>query len=853
MHPNLTWSMNKEILKLAVPSIFANITVPLVGIVDVAIAGHIADASAIGGIAVGTMLFDLLYWNFGFLRVGTGGMTAQAFGRGDRQEITDIFSQSISIALGAALFVFLIGWIFVDIVMYCVPCSAEVESFARQYFNVRIWAAPATLSLMVFKGWFIGMQNTVNPMICDITVNVVNMVSSFYLAVYTPMGAIGVAYGTVIAQYTGIVTAIVLLLHGYRPYLKQFNIKASIGWKKLKHLLSLNGNLFLRSLGFMVVYVGFTALTSEYGDEALAVGAIMMKLFMLFSYFVDGFAYAGEALVGKFIGAKDKMLVNKSVRNLFIWCIGIGLVFTVIYIVSGEGMVRLMTSNETVVKTSHPFLFWLVLMPLISCAAFMWDGVYIGATAGRKVRNCMMYAALGFLVCYAVLHSSIGVQAVYAGYFVHLLVRTLYLSVSWKKVLAGCLPVLLLLLPCANLQAQNEGVTYKPVDSLYMAQIEQMLAEEKVKQAEDVIQNYEEVMKKQEMSFHFEGLNYLVRGALSSSKEKTFRNENLNPLKKYDSDAAEYGLAFSPLAVTWGLKALGVESRSKTNRMLTANALALGLSAAMTKGMKSMIDSKRPDADDSNSMPSGHAAMAFASATILHREYGYISPWISVGGYATATATQYLRLRHNAHWVTDVYVGAGIGTIATNFAYFVADKIFGEDGFNQPKLTMADIERTVKFNTRPTSLSLISGLEWGKEDKVHTSTTFTAGLEYSYFFNKNIAVEALGRLSTSRFYDNDMALSGNIDRYHLDAAFKYSYPVTPDFRISGRAFCGGRYMDIKSLGINHDTDPEAGAGIGFDFMQKDKFTMGVECDYSHTFSDWFTNRWVFNMEWKILL
>ena len=212
--------MNKQILRLSIPSILANITVPIVGIVDVAIAGHIANASAIGGIAIGSMLFDLLYWNFGFLRVGTGGMTAQAFGRKDPQGMMDIFTQSLSIALMAAVFIFAIGWLFVDVVMLCVPCSPEVESFARQYFWIRIWAAPATLSLMAFKGWFIGAQNTVNPMICDIVVNVVNMAASFYLAVYTPLGAIGVAYGTVIAQYTGLFTAVMLLVLGYRGYFK---------------------------------------------------------------------------------------------------------------------------------------------------------------------------------------------------------------------------------------------------------------------------------------------------------------------------------------------------------------------------------------------------------------------------------------------------------------------------------------------------------------------------------------------------------------------------------------------------------------------------------------------------------
>ena len=213
-------SLNSQILRLAIPSILANITIPLVGVVDTAIVGHIANATFIGGIAVGTMLFDLLYWNFGFLRVGTSGMTAQAFGRGDRIECARLLSQSVGIAMMGAALIWLLQWLFVTTVLAIVPCSAEVAAFARDYFFVRVWAAPATLSLMAFKGWFIGMQDTVSPMITDIVVNVVNMVVSYVLAVYTPLGAMGVAYGTVAAQFTGLLLALVICLFKYKDVLQ---------------------------------------------------------------------------------------------------------------------------------------------------------------------------------------------------------------------------------------------------------------------------------------------------------------------------------------------------------------------------------------------------------------------------------------------------------------------------------------------------------------------------------------------------------------------------------------------------------------------------------------------------------
>ena len=434
-------SLNSQILRLAIPSILANITIPLVGLVDTAIVGHIANATAIGGIAIGTMLFDLLYWNFGFLRVGTSGMTAQAFGRGDRVECARLLSQSVGIALIGAALIWLIQWLFVNLVLTLVPCSPEVASFAREYFFIRIWAAPATLSLMAFKGWFIGMQDTVSPMITDILVNVVNMAVSYVLAVYTPMGALGVALGTVIAQLTGLALAIVLLLVKYRHLWKGLSpLRLALDGRGMKRLLSLNGNLFVRSLCFMVVYVGFTSLASKYGDVELAVSTIMMKLFMLFSYFVDGFAYAGEALVGKEWGAmrreaKGDEAIRQVVRLLFAWSLGVGVLFTLIFALWSGEFYRAMTSDATVLARLADYTAWLIAMPIVSTLAFMWDGVYAGATAGKQIRNAMIYAALGFVILYLATYWWLGIQGLYIAYFAHLVARVVYLTAAWRTIL----------------------------------------------------------------------------------------------------------------------------------------------------------------------------------------------------------------------------------------------------------------------------------------------------------------------------------------------------------------------------------------------------------------------------------
>ena len=444
--------VNRDILRLAVPSILANITIPLVGIVDTAIVGHLSNAAAIGGIAIGTMLFDLLYWNFAFLRIGTSGLTAQAFGNGGK-ECRKLLMQSVGMAGLAALFVWAIQWFFVTLVLAVVPCSPEVAEVARKYFYVRIWAAPSTLSLMALKGWFIGMQDTKSPMAVDILVNVVNMVASYVLAVYTPLGVVGVAWGTLIAQYCGLLLAAGILKVRYSRESKGAyehsgkcqEWKEAMRWSEMQRMVSLNGNLFIRSLCFMVVYVGFTSLAGRYGDTELAVSSILMKLFMFFSYFVDGFAYAGEALVGKSFGEakvergksrveSQESRVNGVVRSLFIWAIGVGVLFTLIYALWGNECIGLMTSDTEVLGASTKYIGWLIAMPIISTLAFMWDGVYVGATAGVEIRNAMIWAAIGFVVGYMATYRFVGAQALYIGYFAHLIARVIYLSVRWKSI-----------------------------------------------------------------------------------------------------------------------------------------------------------------------------------------------------------------------------------------------------------------------------------------------------------------------------------------------------------------------------------------------------------------------------------
>jgi MATE family multidrug resistance protein len=480
-------NLHRNILRLAVPSILANITVPLVGMVDIAVAGHLGAAGSlpaaalIGGISIGSMLFDMLYWNFGFLRAGTGGLTAQAYGRyhtGDEEAAADIavtLKRALGIAVGSGLFLVAIQWIVVQVAFLLVDCSPEVQQLATQYFYIRIWAAPATLSLFAFKGWFIGMQDTVRPMTCDLIVNAVNILLSIGLAFgfagLPALGFRGVAFGTLIAQWTGFTYAALAVWYKYGTFFRspiankndsdcpqsttqvspceQKPVKVfARGGRGLREFFVLNRDLFVRSMCMIAVYIGFTMISARYGDMMLAVGAILMKLLMIFSYFTDGFAYAGEALTGRFIGEQSPDGVRSTIRQTFVWSLGVTVLFFLVYGVGGVPLFRLMTSDPTVVEAGREFIPWLLLMPLIGCPAFTWDGIFTGATASRDLRNSTLWCVVGF---FAVWFAGIGllkallgevpetlaIHLLMAAYFTHLFVRALYLTLRWRKAIPG--------------------------------------------------------------------------------------------------------------------------------------------------------------------------------------------------------------------------------------------------------------------------------------------------------------------------------------------------------------------------------------------------------------------------------
>ena len=414
---------DQQILHIALPSIVSNITVPLLGLIDVSIVGHLGAASYIGAIAVGGMLFNMIYWLFGFLRMGTGGLTAQAYGRHDLQEVTRILLRSLSISLLLALVLLLLQYPIRNIAFMCMDTSEEVRQLATLYFHICIWGAPATLGLYGFTGWYIGMQNSRFPMFIAITQNIVNIAASLFFVFVLKMKVEGVALGTLVAQYAGLGMACLLWLAYYRPLRKYLRQKALFDRTEMKRFFQVNRDIFFRTLCLIAVTVFFTSTGAAYGDVVLAVNALLMQLFTLFSYFMDGFAYAGEALTGKYIGAKDNQSLRLTIRHLFKWGIALSLLFTLLYGAGGKSFLGLLTNDTSVISASEEYIYWVLAIPLAGFSAFLLDGICIGATATHLMLRSMLVASASFFLLYYGLHDTLGNHALWMAFIVYLSLR----------------------------------------------------------------------------------------------------------------------------------------------------------------------------------------------------------------------------------------------------------------------------------------------------------------------------------------------------------------------------------------------------------------------------------------------
>lgn len=431
---------DKEILRIAVPSIVSNITVPLLGLVDVAITGHFGSATYLGAIAVGGMLFNVIYWMFAFLRMGTSGMTAQRRGAHDLTGVARLLVRSLSIALVLGIALLALSPLVREAALAIIAPTEEVGRLARVYFNICVFGAPASLGLFVLYGWLIGMQNSRTPMFVAIAQNVINIVASLAFVYGFGMKVEGVALGTVTAQWLGFAIAVALV---WRYYGRLYQgLKASDVFSALRpdaemaRFFTVNRDIFLRTLCLITVHFFFIAAGARLGETELAVNTLLMQLFTLYSYFMDGFAFAGEALAGKAIGARSSVACKVTIKHLFFWGVGVTMLFTTVYAIGGQAFLALLTDNSHVIEAAMLYQPWTLLIPLAGMAAFVWDGVYIGATETLCMFLSTLLSMTVFFAIYITLSPTLFNHALWLAFIVYLATRGLVLTATRGRITA---------------------------------------------------------------------------------------------------------------------------------------------------------------------------------------------------------------------------------------------------------------------------------------------------------------------------------------------------------------------------------------------------------------------------------
>lgn len=427
--------MDKRIFRLALPNIITNITVPLLGIIDIAIAGRLGSAVYIGAIALGTSIFNMIYWNFGFLRMSSSGFASQAYGARDLTEVMNVFVRSLAISLGSGIAIILLQYPIGELAFKLVQSGPESIQHVKTYFRIVVWGAPAVLGMYAFQGWFIGMQNARIPMVIAIFNNVLNIVLSLLFVYGFGMKIDGIALATTLSQVISLLVAAGFWWKYYRR-LMQYLRKETV-WNKpaMRQYFRVNSDIFVRTFLLTLVTSFFTFASSGMGETILAVNALLMQFFMLFSYFMDGFAYAGEALTGRFYGAKNEAYLHWMIRRVFFWGGVVSLTAVAVYALFPDLILRIMTNDLFIIKHTKQYMFWTLLIPITGFAAFLWDGIFIGATASKEMRNAMLLSSLVFFASYFVFTPIWGNNGLWLSFILYLLVRGVVQTLCSKKAL----------------------------------------------------------------------------------------------------------------------------------------------------------------------------------------------------------------------------------------------------------------------------------------------------------------------------------------------------------------------------------------------------------------------------------
>ncbi len=394
---------NRQILRLAIPAIVSNITVPLLSLSDTAVSGHLGSADALGAIAVGTMMINMAYWLFGFLRMGTTGLAAEAYGKGDRREKIMVVWRALAVAVSAGTLLIILSPALRPLLLMLSGASPDVGVLAGEYYSVCICGAPALLGTMALSGWMIGMQNTVYPMVTAIVSNLVNILLSVIFVFVCDFGFVGVAWGTLVAQWIGFFIAVLLSRRLGARYVLLFRgpegrplCREIVKGDGLGKFFRVNTDIFFRSFCIMAVSMTVTSVGARLGTVTLGANAVLMQFFIFFSYFMDGFAFAGEALTGRFKGENNKTMIGRCVRQLLWWSAGVATLFFTIYYFGSTTISGLITDNPDILRRVGEMRWVVLLLPPLSVGAFIFDGFYIGMTMTRRLLGATSLAALMF-------------------------------------------------------------------------------------------------------------------------------------------------------------------------------------------------------------------------------------------------------------------------------------------------------------------------------------------------------------------------------------------------------------------------------------------------------------------------
>lgn len=441
LRQNFMDKLNKEILRLSIPTIVSNITIPLLGICDTAISGHLGSELFLSAIAVGSVMLNVVFWIFGFLRGGTSGITANALGKGSQSEISRVFYRSLLIAFSAGAFLIIFQKPIFLVLWHITGSGPDIRTEVFDYFSIRIWGSPALLAIFAISGWFVGMQNTLWPMVIAIATNVINIIFSFLLAFSWGVGFNGVAIGTLISNWSGLLIAFCCLVW----FLKGRSIKTSVknifNGEWLKYF-TVNGNLFLRSFFIICVTMGVTAAGARIGYLTLAINVIIMQFFQFFSFFMDGYAYSAEAMVGFRAGQGNLPSLQSCVRRLLFWTLGTGIFFSLIYFLGLDFFTALLTESFNVREGISELYIFVALIPLVSCWAFIYDGIYIGITDTFQMMISTLLSSIIFFCILSLnfwgmdfLSAIDGNMIIWTAFLSYLLIRGIYLALLWPSSL----------------------------------------------------------------------------------------------------------------------------------------------------------------------------------------------------------------------------------------------------------------------------------------------------------------------------------------------------------------------------------------------------------------------------------